>query len=174
MNKILQKLSYPQRRSIEVGCKYARFILYAVSVMAIAYGVIAWRVDWGGNNWWLFVVVGAFLVTGLIYGKIIGFYLFMGSMLSLLFLGLTILVRKGDQINSYFGVEWAIASVVGLLLGAFFYAIGAQRIWQEFQIQEQNSQKKVACSACDQYLGFGGSFDAPCPRCGSNRYKLFD
>lgn len=37
------------------------------------------------------------------------------------------------------------------------------------ELQKENTA--VYCDKCDQYLGQGNSFDSPCPRCGSNRYR---
>ena len=53
---------------------------------------------------------------------------------------------------------------------------GSKEVHEEREAREQakrdHDNSPVICAKCDQYLGIAKGFKCPCPRCGSNRYKV--
>jgi hypothetical protein len=161
------------RSAIGILVKNLTNIRIAIGILGAIFtliGFFTWRFELKPPlfPWIIYIVLGGALFAGLVWGRLIGRFLMLFSCLPG---GYCLLLLIFDKSMTWLDIkDFLFVSIASVIIGAILWVIGSQSVAEHHAYLERLSSRPIVCAACSQYLGSGGSFQSPCPRCGSNRY----
>ena len=85
--------------------------------------------------------------------------------------GWLLYVVSGLVAVKYLGMSIGAAKYLSIILVVIYAFIVIKAKINSSRARGRRRSVDIFCAKCDQYLGTADSYDMPCPRCGSNRYR---